>query len=136
MIKRVPAASAAIFLWTVTAAWTADVRVGFINPTGPPAFWNQVTATMLAAASQLGIDVDIRKTERSRDRAIALAEEFASRWPALDYLIATNDIDAGGEIIKIADAAHLKLIFLNNEFEKKDWIEYGEPRAKYKSWLG
>src|SRR5262252_9569575 len=137
MPKCLPAvAAAAVLLGTVIAAWSADVRVGFINPTGPPEFWNQVTATMLAAASQLGIDVDIRKTERSRDRAIALAEEFASRRPALDYLIATNDVDAGGEIIKIADAAHLKLIFLNNELEKKDWIEYGEPRAKYKSWLG
>jgi ABC-type sugar transport system substrate-binding protein len=137
MVKCLRGAAAAVFvLGTVTAAWCADIRVGFINPTGPPAFWYQVNATMLAAASQLGINVDIRETERSRDRAIAFAKEFASRRPALDYLIATNDVDAGGEIIKIADAAHLKLIFLNNELEKKDWIEYGEPRTKYKSWLG
>jgi len=130
------AAAAAVFLGTVTAAWSADIRVGFINPTGPPAFWNQVNATMLAAASQLGINVDIRETERSRDKAIAFAKEFASRRPALDYLIATNDVDAGGEIIKIAGAAHLKLIFLNNDLENKDLAEYGEPRTKYKSWLG
>src|SRR5215475_15360422 len=130
------AAAAAVFLGTVTAAWSADIRVGFVNPTGPPAFWNQVNATMLAAASQLGIDVDIRETERSRDKAIAFAKEFASRRPALDYLIATNDVDAGGEIIKIAGAAHLKLIFLNNDLENKDRAEYGEPRRKYRSWLG
>jgi ABC-type sugar transport system substrate-binding protein len=130
------AAAAAVVLGTVTAASSADIRVGFVNPTGPPAFWNQVNATMVAAASQLGIDVDIRQTERSRDKAIAFTKEFAGRRPALDYLIATNDVDAGGEIIKIADAAHLKLIFLNNDLEKKDWVEYGEPRTKYKSWLG
>jgi ABC-type sugar transport system substrate-binding protein len=101
---------AAVVVGTATAASCTDIRVGFINPTGPPAFWNQVNATMTTAASQLGIDVDIRETERSRDKAIASAEEFASRRPALDYLIATNDVDAGSAIIKIADAAHLKLI--------------------------
>src|SRR5262249_55877336 len=87
------AAAAAVVLGTVTAASGADIRVGFINPTGPQAFWNQVNATMLAAASQLSIDVEIRETERSRDKAIAFAKEFASRRPALDYLIATNDVD-------------------------------------------
>jgi len=137
MIRRLPiAASAFVLLWTVTSAWTADIRVGFINPTGPQAFWNQVVATMRAAAAELDIDVEIRETERSRDKAIAFAKEFASKRPPLDYLIATNDVDAGGEIIKIADAAHLKLIFLNNDLDKKQWVEYGEPRTKYQSWLG
>src|SRR5262245_24012396 len=130
------AATAAVLLGTVTAAGSAEIRVGFINPTGPQAFWNQVNATMLAAAAQLAIEVDIRETERSREKAIVFANEFASRRPRLDYLIATNDVDAGGEIIKIADAAHLKLIFLNNELDKKDWLEYGEPRTKYANWLG
>ena len=137
MAKRLlGAAIAAVLLGSVTAAWSGDIRVGFINPAGPREFWNQVNATMLAAASQLGIDVDIRETDRSRDKAIAFAKDFASRQPALDYLIASNDVDAGGEVIKIADAAHLKLIFLNNDLEPKDWAEYGEPRTKYKSWLG
>jgi ABC-type sugar transport system substrate-binding protein len=137
MIRRLPiAASAFVLLWTVTSAWTADIRVGFINPTGPQAFWNQVVATMRAAAAELDIDVEIRETERSRDKAIAFAKEFASKRPPLDYLIATNDVNAGGEIIKIADASHLKLIFLNNELDKKEWVEYGEPRIKYASWLG
>jgi ABC-type sugar transport system substrate-binding protein len=91
---------------------------------------------MVAAASQLGIEVDIREAERSRDKAIAFAKEFASRRPALDYLIATNDVDAGGEIIKIADAAHLKLILLNSDLDVSQWAQYGEPRTKYRNWLG
>jgi ABC-type sugar transport system substrate-binding protein len=137
MVKRLPvAAAAAVLLWTVTSACTADIRVGFIDPDVPTPFWNQVVATMKAAASELDIDVEIRKTERSRDKAIAFAKEFASRRPPLDYLIATNDVDAGGEIIKIAESTHLKLILLNNDLDKKDWVEYGEPRTKYTSWLG
>jgi ABC-type sugar transport system substrate-binding protein len=128
--------AAAVLMAGAPAAWSGDIRVGFINPTGPPEFWHLVNATMLAAAGELGIDVDIRETGRSRDKAIALAKDFLGERPPPDYLIATNDVDAGGEIIKLADAAHVNLILLNNDLNPKDWPAYGEPRAKYRSWLG
>lgn len=118
------------------AAWGGDVRVGFINPTGPPEFWNLVDTTMQAAAAELGIDLEIRKSERSRDKAIEFAHAFVDERPRVDYLIATNDVDAGGEIVKIADAAHLKLILLNNDLTMQDWPQYGEPRTTYPYWLG
>jgi len=117
------------------AAWGGDIRVGFINPWHPPAFWNLVDATMRPAAAQLGIDVDIRSMEGSHDKAIAIARDFLAEKP-LDYLIVANDLDIGGEIIKLADAAHVKMVFLNNDLDRKDWAEYGEPRTKYQSWLG
>src|SRR5215467_12122203 len=116
------AAAAAVVLGTVTAASSADIRVGFVNPTGPPAFWNQVNATMVAAASQLGNYVDIRETERARDKAIAFATEFASRRPALYYLSAGYHQHQAGDISKISHAAHLKLLFLNVDRDKKDYV--------------
>jgi ABC-type sugar transport system substrate-binding protein len=91
---------------------------------------------MRAAAAELGIDLDIRETGYSRDKAIALAKDFIAARAPLDYLIATNNVDAGGEIVKLADAAHVKLILLNDDLNRKDWVEYGEPRTKYRSWLG
>jgi ABC-type sugar transport system substrate-binding protein len=127
---------AAAFAGTTPPAWSGDIRVGFINPTGPPEFWRQVSATMRAAAAELRIDVDERHTERSYDKAIALARDFVSQRPRLDYLIATNDVGAGGEIIKVADAAGVPVILLNNDLEEKQWAEYGEPRTKYRHWLG
>jgi ABC-type sugar transport system substrate-binding protein len=54
----------------------------------------------------------------------------------LDYLIVCNNLDIGGEIIKMADAAQVKMIFLNVDLDRKDWAEYGEPRTKYRNWLG
>ena len=42
----------------------------------------------------------------------------------------------GGEIIKLADAAGVPLILLNNDLDEKQWAEYGEPRTKYRHWLG
>jgi len=91
---------------------------------------------MRAAAAELGIDVDERHTQRSFDKAIALARDFVSQRPRVDYLIATNDVGVGGEIIKLADAAGVPLILLNNDLDEKHWAEYGEPRTKYRHWLG
>src|SRR5262245_37650067 len=104
-----PAALAA----TTRAARGANIRVGFINPWGPPEFWQLVSATMQAAAVELGIEVEERHTGRSFDRAIAFARDFLNQRPPPDYLIATNDVGVGGELIKLADAAGVPLILLN-----------------------
>jgi ABC-type sugar transport system substrate-binding protein len=127
---------AAALVATTPAAWSGEIRVGFINPTGPPEFWQLVSATMRAAAAELGIKVDERYSERSFDRAIALARDFLSERPLPEYLIATNDVGVGGEIIKLADAAGVPVILLNNDLEEKQLAEYGEPRTKYRRWLG
>jgi ABC-type sugar transport system substrate-binding protein len=127
---------AAALAGTALPAWSANIRVGFINPTGPPEFWRLVSATMRAAAVELGIDIDERHTERSFEKAIAHARDFVSQRPRPDYLIATNDVGAGGEIIKLADAAGVPLILLNNDLDEKQWADYGEPRTKYRHWLG
>ena len=126
----------ASFAITTTEASGGKIRVGFINPTGSPEFWLLVSSTMRAAAAELGIDVDIRYTQRSYDKAIALAQNFLSERPPPDYLIATNDLGAGGPIIKLADSANVPIILLDNDVDQKEWTEYGEPRTKYRHWLG
>src|SRR5262249_24308863 len=137
LFKSMGIFAAIVFLLATTpAALSGDLRVGFINPTVPPEFWHAVNATMLAAAAGLGVNVDIRETGRSRDKAIEFAHQFLAENQPLDYLIATNDVDAAPEIIRLADAAHVKLILLNNELNEKDWPKFGEPRTKYRNWLG
>jgi ABC-type sugar transport system substrate-binding protein len=126
----------AALAWSTSVARAGDLRVAFINPTGPREFWELVSATMRAAAAQLNVDVAERQSERSFDKAIAVARDFLSEHPRPDYLIATNDVGVGGEIIKLADAAGVPLILLNNELEGRQWAEYGEPRTKYRRWLG
>jgi ABC-type sugar transport system substrate-binding protein len=122
--------AAAALSWT-TPALSGDVKVAFINPMGSPAFWQSVATTMRAAAAELGIDVEIRESDHTRDNAIAIAQDFLAERPRPDYLIATNDLEAGGEVIKLADAAHVKTILLNNDLTEKE-----EPRTKYRAWLG
>jgi ABC-type sugar transport system substrate-binding protein len=126
----------AVLAWSTSVARAGDLRVAFINPTGPREFWELVSATMRAAAAQLNVEVAERQSERSFDKAIAVARDFLSEHPRPDYLIATNDVGVGGEIIKLADAAGVPLILLNNELEGRQWAEYGEPRTRYRRWLG
>ena len=118
---------------TIPAARSGEIRVGFLNPTGPAVFWNLVSATMRAAAAELEIKVDERHYERSFDKAIAAARELLGQRPPPDYLIASNDIGVGAELVKLTNAAGVPLILLNNDVES---AEYGEPRTKYRHWLG
>jgi ABC-type sugar transport system substrate-binding protein len=120
---------------SVHPAWGGDLRVGFINPASPDARL-EVSATMQAAAAQLGIDLDIRYTNREHDKTITLADRILSERPLPDYLVATNDIGAGGAIIKRAEAAGVPMILLSNDLDHKQWAEFGEPRTKYRHWLG
>jgi ABC-type sugar transport system substrate-binding protein len=126
----------AVLAGTMPAAWSGDIRVAFISPTGPPEFWRLVSATMRAAGAELGISVEERQTERSFDKAIAVARDFLSQRPLPDYLIATNDVGVGGEIVKLSSAAGVPLILLNNDLDETQSAEYGEPRTKYRHWLG
>lgn len=119
------------------AASAGDIRVGFVNPgRDGEFFWLMVSDTMQAAAHEFGIDVDIRYTKRDYPRAMAITRDFLAEQPPLDYLVATNDIGTGGEIVKLADRAGVPLILLSNDLDPADWAEYGEPRTKYRHWLG
>jgi hypothetical protein len=71
-------------------AWSGDVKVAFINPIGPPEFWQLVCTTMKAAAAELRINVEIRDSHHHRDKAIAIGRDFLAERPPPDYLIATD----------------------------------------------
>ena len=80
MFKPMRTFAAIVFLLATTpAAWSGDLRVGFINPTVPPEFWHAVNATMVAAAAELGIDVDIRETGARATRRSNSPTSFSPR---------------------------------------------------------
>ena len=123
---------AAALACTTPTAWSSNIKVAFVNTAAPPEFWQLVCTTMKAAAAELGIDVEIRDSGRDRDKAIAIAKDFLAERPPPDFLIGTNDVDSGGEVAKLADAAHVKTIFIDSDLDES----YGEPRKKYRYWLG
>jgi len=113
-----------------------DIRVGFINSAIPPEFWNLVGATMKDASRQLGIDVQIRDVHRSREKAVAAAKELLALPQPPDYLVASNDVGIGVDLIKLTDTTPVKLLLINNDIDPKDWPAFGEPRTKHPNWLG
>lgn len=126
---------AAALMSSEPGAAGGDIRVGFVNPgRAGEAFWLLVSSTMKAAATKLGIDVDIRYTDRQPGKTMAVTKDLLAERP--DYLIATNDVGLGGAIIKLADAAQVPMILLSNDLGPKQLAEYGEPRTKYPRWLG
>ena len=137
LIGGLAAAALALALLVAAPARAANLRVGFVNPgMDGEVFWLLVSDTMRAAAEELGIDLDIRYTRRDLQRALDITKDFLAEKPPLDYLIATNDIGAGGPIIKLAGAAGVPLVLLSNDLNPAEWAEYGEPRTKYPHWLG
>jgi len=84
------------------SASSGDIRVGFVNPGLTVEFWLQLQSTLQAAAAQLGIDLDVRYTNREPRKAVAVTDAMLNERPLPDYLIATNDIGDGGAIIKRA----------------------------------
>jgi len=91
---------------------------------------------MQAAASELGIDLDIRYTNREHEKTLAVADQILSQHPLPDYLVVTNDIDDGGAIVKRGEAAGVPDILLSNDLDPSQWAEFGEPRTNYRHWLG
>lgn len=125
-----------VFAALSVPASAGDMRVGFINSGVPPSFWNLVASTMKDAAAQLNIDVDVRDVQRSRERAVAAARELLAASQPPDYLVASNDVDIGVDLIKLSDETNVKLILINNDIDPKDWAAFGEPRTKHRNWLG
>jgi ABC-type sugar transport system substrate-binding protein len=117
-------------------ALAADIRVGFINSAVPPEFWNLVAGTMKDAARQLDIEVEVRNVDRSRERAVAAARELLAGPRPPDYLVASNDVEIGVDLIRLTDTANVKLLLINNDIDPRDWPAFGEPRTKHRNWLG
>ena len=118
------------------------IRITFINPgisdpTDPTGgFWLSVSSFMQAAAEQLNIDLEIIYSERDHIRMLQQAREVAARSVLPDYLIVVNEKLAADEMIKVADRTGLKVFVMLNSFVGDQAEEMGEPRKKYKNWLG
>ena len=127
--------AAALLAWAAPALG-ANTRVGFVNPGMKVEFWLQLAATMQAAAEQLGIDLDIRYTNREHGKTLAVVEQMLREQPLPNFMIATNDIGDGGAIPERVDAAGVPIILLSNDFNLQKWERYGEPRTRYRNLLG
>lgn len=115
----------------------AGFNVVFINPgRSDEPFWRSATRFMQPAAHQLDIRLEVLYAERDHLKMIELVTQIAERPKKPDYLMIVNEKLAGGEMLKMADAAGIKTLVVFSKFDEAQTAEMGRPRQKYRHWLG
>lgn len=125
-----------------TSSPARPMRVTFINPgisesnnpTGT--FWLSVSASMRAAAEDLGVDLEIIYSERNHLLMQRQARDLAARPDPPDYAIVVNEKLAADEMVRVLDRAGIKVFVLLNAFSGDQAKEMGRPREKYRLWIG
>ncbi|MBL8669869.1 MAG: ABC transporter substrate-binding protein [Alphaproteobacteria bacterium] len=113
----------------------APPRVAFVNPGwSNEDFWRSVTAVAQAAAEQLGFALDVAYAERNPLRMKELGREAAASRP--DYLMIVNEVRTAGFVLEEAERLSVRTFLLNNAFIGEDLERYGQPRAKFASYIG
>ncbi|HZW13655.1 MAG TPA: ABC transporter substrate-binding protein [Noviherbaspirillum sp.] len=117
--------------------WAATFNVVFINPgRSDEPFWRSVTRFMQPAARQLNIELEVLYAERDHLKMIDLAKKVSERPKKPDYLMIVNEKMAGGELLKLAEKAGIKTLLVFSKFEDAQAAEFGQPREKFRHWIG
>jgi ABC-type sugar transport system substrate-binding protein len=127
-----------LFLGLLTQAALA-FSVAFVNPgKSNEEYWVSATQAMQAAASNLGIDLEVVYAERDHLHMVDLTRALVSRplGKRPDCLILVNERRMGTEMLKLADAAGVDVLFVFSGLSAEDRSETGEPRERYRHWLG
>lgn len=119
-----------------------DINVTFINPgystvdnpTG--GFWINVSHFMEAAARDLNMNLEILYSNRNHFKMKSLGIEVANRRNPPDYLIIVNEKLFAEPILEEADKNNVKTFVMLNTFKGEQKKRMGEPRKKYKYWIG
>lgn len=115
----------------------ASFSVVFINPgRSDEPFWRSVTRFMQPAAQQFDIRLEVLYAERDHLKMTELVRQVSARPIKPDYLLIVNEKLAAGEMLKLADQAHIKTLMVFSKFDEAQTAEFGVPRRKYKHWLG
>ncbi|MFK7942286.1 MAG: ABC transporter substrate-binding protein [Paracoccaceae bacterium] len=118
--------SAAVVACSVAAQAGADdaIDVIFINPGNETQFWGEVSDTMLAAAQDLDINLEIIHTHRDRIKMVNAAVELASREDKPDYAIIVNELLQGPLLMAALEDAHIPTFELLNRLTDEQRADY------------
>ena len=114
------------------------LKISFINPGKQgERFWDMVTATMQAAASDLDIELSVLYAERNRIRMQQLGNNVLNKTDDLpDYLVVVNEEQSAESIVRLAEEKAVPVFLLLNDFTGQQAVRMGEPGQKYTHWLG
>jgi ABC-type sugar transport system substrate-binding protein len=111
-------------------------KVVFINPGhANKGFWKNVTATMSAAAEQLGFELEVYYSDRQWLKMVRHAESIINDPNKPDFLILVNEYQEGARLLALADKAGISTLMLLNSLTSEQRNIYGAPGEQLKNWV-
>lgn len=110
--------------------------VVFVNPGyTDEKFWISYSAFMQAAASSLGMQLEIKYAERSPHTAVDLAREALQGNARPDYLVFVNEQYIAPEVLRLAQGSGVKVFMVNNGLTAAQ-AQVLAPAGSAAGWLG
>jgi ABC-type sugar transport system substrate-binding protein len=115
----------------------APATVVFLNPGfSQEPFWTGYSDFMQAAASDLGINLQVIYGERDPQRILDNAHDVLKSPELPDYLIFTNEMYLGPELLRLFAHTPVKLFALHSTLTPEQRQIAGESREHYGNWIG
>lgn len=116
-------------------------RIVFLNPgepvergTGP--YWRLVAQYMRAAATQLGMSLEVLWADRDHLLMQRQAELVAQRPEAPDYIVLVNTKMAALPMLKTLMRTPARLFVMHNDLTAEQRREIGNERERVRNWIG
>jgi ABC-type sugar transport system substrate-binding protein len=99
-------------------------------------WWSLCSDFMLAAAEDLGIELEILYAERNRKQMIRNAQDVISGPDKPDFIVMPNLKQSAGQIMKIARDHGVKVLLFNGGLSDDEKETIGGPRDVFPNWIG
>ena len=111
--------------------------VVFLNPgKSSEAYWLSYAQFMQAAASDLGMPLQVIYAERDPQRMVEQARTLLQGSHRPDYLVFVNEDYAGPEILRLSKDSGGKLFAVSNTLTADQQSLIGQSRERYPNWIG
>lgn len=109
----------------------------FLNPGNTKeAFWVSYSQFMHAAATNLGMELNIQYSDRVPETTIKQARAALQGPNRPDYLVFVNEQYIAPEILRLAQGSGVKLFIVNNALTPDQMKLLGARPDKYPDWVG
>lgn len=111
--------------------------VVFLNPGfSNERFWVDYVRYMDDAAGDLDIQLEVLYGERDAENILRQARSVLERKQQPDYLIFTNEMYTGPEILRLFEGSGIRLFSLHSTLTAEQQALVGGTRGKYGNWIG
>ncbi|MEW6983794.1 ABC transporter substrate-binding protein [Colwelliaceae bacterium 6471] len=126
-----------LILYFSVPVCAANINVTFIVPDSKgPLFWQLVSHVGESAARSLEVDFEVIYSDSHRFASKAVVDEIISREHKPDYLIFFPFLGNTAAVFQELESAKIPFITLEQTFTGDIKAKIGNPREKYKYWLG